>query len=145
MANVYLLIMYSNTIPASCRTIGSCFKSRSTAINVGTAAGSCIWPRQYASSCFSSAESSLKHVSIHEIDSWPPMFLNVKRARNLSFSGRLGSFRTAPILWILSTSTIISRWKWKTQIAQTKQIPMWFWQPHDMSVTKNPILTVFWG
>ena len=45
---------------ASCRTITSCSSSSRTALRCGMAPVSCIWPRQYAHSCFSSALSSAK-------------------------------------------------------------------------------------
>lgn len=48
--------------PTSCLTIGSSFLSESTCSNTGNAMGFLIWPRQYASSCFSNAESSLNPV-----------------------------------------------------------------------------------
>ena len=54
-------------LPASCLTIGSCCVSLSTAVKAGIARLSCICPRQYASSCFSRADSSVKALLIHSI------------------------------------------------------------------------------
>lgn len=74
-------------------------------MRIGIAAGSCIWPRQYASSCFKRSESSENACSMHFSANSPLMFLRVKSARNLSFIGRLLSLRILPTFSIRSSVT----------------------------------------
>lgn len=92
-------------VPASWRTIGSCATSSNISVRMGIARGSCIWPRQYASSCFNRADSSLKHLWICSMAWGPPIFFKVNSARNLSFSGRFFSLKTWPIAEICLSLT----------------------------------------
>ena len=70
--------------PASCRTIGSSDASASTACSAGAAWKLLLCPRQYASSCFSSADVDVKAAAMASIAAVEPLVarcLSEKSAR----------------------------------------------------------------
>ena len=94
-------------LPASWRTMASCVLSSKTVTRVGIAYLSCIWPRQYANSCFNRADPSSKQEAIKSMASLPPRFLSVNKARKRSFNGLLLSCKTLPISLMDSIGAVV--------------------------------------